>query len=145
MGHRLFAESIAAHRYSILKQEDPKPDVALTCATGDEKGFWLGSTAGLIFFDPKSDRVETWFPPVGPLDEHSMSWIPLARSFQDGIRKKTGRRPGIMTPATRLPGGVKTLLSQGSLLWIASEEHVLLMHKPSRKWVGQLKTGVVRI
>jgi hypothetical protein len=51
-------------------------------------------------------------------------------------------------PTSRMPGGVSALCHDGPLLWIATTDglntnrsRLLLMHQPSRRWIGWMPVG----
>lgn len=57
------------------------------------------------------------------------------------MRAKQGRATDILEQPTRLPGGVCALAHDGEFLWVAANKGdvILLLHKPSRRWVGYFK------
>ena len=139
------------------------------CAAGDGDGaFWLGSQLGLHFLVAETGSMEHRIPPtrvvvpgglgvvVPPGFQPSKVAYDGARLRQaEGIRERMkqrarrvraavgGRVYDTVTPTTRLPGPVRAVVRDGSMVWVAVEDpvfptrtRILLWHGASRKWVG---------
>lgn len=139
------------------------------CAAGDGDGaFWLGSQLGMHFLVAETGSIEHRIPPtrvvvpgglgvvVPPGFQPSKAAYDTARLRQaEGIRERMkqrarrlrsavgGRAYDPVTPSTRLPGPVRSVVRDGSMIWVAAEDpvvptrtRILLWHGASRKWVA---------
>ena len=146
-------------RYDSKLAGDNTGDRALvSCVTADARGFWLGGPAGLHFLDPNTgetvDRVR--LPDAMQLG-HSPSTAKAVEAFltrRTVLRERRDHRLDAAPPlqlTCRLPGPVTALASDGDFLWVAANapespyhgSHVMLLHKPSGRWVAQFRTSNV--
>jgi Ankyrin repeats (3 copies)/Ankyrin repeat len=114
-------------------------------SSADEKGFWLGARRGLLFVSSDGQTIKKWDTPSAP------DW-PLFDP-QHGLPDRR-----VAPWPTRLRGAVTALAQDGDFLWMATtaewdnyyprhgepfdlfqshQNYIFLMHKPSRRWVGQ--------
>ena len=151
------------------RRTDPMspPEFAVLAATADSKTMWLGTTLGLLSYNPDTREKHSWFSrPGGYL-----------------VNVKSGEAV-TSAPKSRLPGAVTALMDDGNFLWVAittrfdpalsgnghegqwingcyvltlrpgcfgiasqwggwrnmyainERDYVLLLHKPTGKWVG---------
>lgn len=155
---------------------NPRIDrLRLRCIEGDGGGgFWIGSDAGLHWLNPADNIVENRFAPVsitvpGGLGAAVTPGFKPTRAAQaaarqrvlgqirDRMRDRASRarenlalkhRVDPVTPSSRIPGTVTSLLRDGPWLWVATLDgtvtnrgRVLLMHHPTRRWVGWFQVG----
>jgi hypothetical protein len=111
----------------LLRQFPPNPKIdslALTACAADASGFWMGTTRGLIFLDPETNRMEAWpqLPGVVKelLDDGEFLWVAVS----DSVFYYRSRLSFYLQNRTPQEGQSNT-------------ERILLLHKPDRKWVAQ--------
>ncbi len=124
----------------------PSRVVDVVASTVDTNGFWIGTTAGLVQFDPNTGIVNEHLSPAGQFLYDQAGHFPMQRA-QGRVRRS-------FLPSSRLLGGVTTLANDGEFLWVATStdfrryefqpsevdgHYVMLWHKPSARWVGQLR------
>jgi ankyrin repeat protein len=132
----------------------------LQACVPDSDAFWLGTGCGLILWSPARGVMAEWFSPAG--HETSFSEIETQANRKEFARRtKQFQRPiNCVQPTSRLSGAVTALANDGDFLWVATTtdwdefaeddytpvvfppshrgtHRVFLLHKPTRKWVGQ--------
>lgn len=126
----------------------------VNCATADARGFWLGGPSGLHFFDPQTGATLNRLRPLNPEGYgHPPSTAEAVTAFlkrRTDLRERRERQPGAphpLQPVSRIPGGVSALASDGDFLWVASGTAsggcVMLLHKPTGRWIGQFRASYV--
>jgi len=156
-----------------LRPRSPELDpVRILAVCGDgEGGFWIGSDAGLAFLQSSTGVLSFRERPGGVTVPGGVG-IPIAAGMQptaaaieaarervsEGIRQRMRTRARLarasagaaepvdaVTPASRIPGGVRALAMDRGFLWVATADpvfplrsRILLFHPGSQKWVGWL-------
>ena len=126
----------------------------ITSAVADKFGFWIGTEAGLAFFNPAKNEWKTMVTPYAPNDPTTGYWINPIRQFCRQPRALTKQQIVPAWPTTRLAGGVTALAIDRDYLWIATQTlqddfcnspeelegcFIYLLHRPTRKWIGQFR------
>lgn len=148
---------------------------AWTAVLGDQTGaFWLGSEAGLHFFVAETGSFEHHVAPLrptimggwgrtfGPHQKPSAALQAEITTRQaDELRLRMRARARLarvskdlrqaldpITPTSRLPAGVRALVADGALMWVATGDplapernRVLLLHVATRQWLGWFPVG----
>jgi len=118
----------------------------------DARGFWLGGDAGLHFIDPQSGETVDYTHPLYPTPPGYRPSV--ATAVEALLKRRTQvreRAPGTPHPlrlTSRVAGTVTALASDGDHLWVATtaaDSHgrggqVMLLHKPTDRWIGQFPT-----
>lgn len=141
--------------WTLIDADTRKSYKEISCVTADARGFWLGGSAGLHFLDPQAGETEDRLRPIETMKfYHSPStaevveaWLKLRAEFQEQRDRQAGG-PHPLQPTSRIAGRVSALASDGDFLWVATTidgsssggSYVMLLHKPSLRWVGQFRT-----
>lgn len=138
-------------------------------------GFWVGSDLGLHFVAAETGSVRHQLAtksvrvpgglgvdvPAG-FQPSAAAYVQARRRQADGIRERMrlrarlgrksveiGQKLDPVTPKSRIPGGVRTLVRDGAFVWVACEDpasplrtRLLLWHGSSQRWVGQVAVSL---
>ena len=129
----------------------------IRCGVADGNGFWLGSTAGLHFIDPKTGEVSNRLRPfsaagvIRPGVDRPPTTAEAVGTFlkrRELLHRQRADMPAGAHPSGlsgRIVGNVIALANDGDFLWVVTEQadsvygwsHVMLLHKSTGRWVGQ--------
>ncbi len=130
----------------------------IRCMAADSHGLWLGGNSGLHFLDPQTGATINRLRPPNALD---VGRLPSAATAVEALlkrraelRERRERQPDAahpLRPTSRIVGVVNALASDGDFLWVATstddpqfwEGYVMLLHKPSGRWIGQFRTRAI--
>jgi hypothetical protein len=150
--------------------------IRFQCVVEDgDGGFWVGSDLGLHFVAAETGSVRHQLATrsvrvpgglgvdVPPGFQPSSAAFVQARKRQaDAIRERMrlrarlgrksaeiGQKLDPVSPKSRIPGGVRTMVRDGAFVWVACEDpasplrtRLMLWHGSSRRWVGQFAVSL---
>ena len=107
-------------------QPMPPSRLDILAATTDPHGLWLGTTLGLVAYNPDTGIERHWFSWLGGylVDSNGTAMTVTSRYHrsENGVYVADTNNSAVATigPTSRLPGAVTALANDGDFLWVAA-------------------------